>query len=819
MRSLPSWVRLVFGVGVFFLVGTFFPQATRAASSPIMIGEVQWSGSSLSTADEWIELWNTSGETQSLNGFRLQGASSEPIIFTSAQIIPPYGTFLISNYSSTDTKTTLTIAPQVITTAVSLSNSSLHLELFNPAQERIDEAGTGGAPPAGSTSPVHASMIRDFPSVDVWITAESSLNLRDTSMDRGTPGICDGCAPPEPEDPISLAPVVSDEPVPNNPSPVVVLPEPVLSTTSTEGADIETHEETVIQDSTGGRSATSTTSSTNLSDLSPIWSSTSTSTTIEYPASTTTIPTAIEATTSSQATTTNTTTISSTNIETAVSSPHTSSPIVVDPVSSVVTPVSLVELRLQLNEVFPAPASGQTEWIELKTNRPFTNTELFGWSIENDHKSIFRFSTSTLEQAEICGEYIHIPFKSSKLKNAGDEVHIKNAVGSLIEIYRYGKTTKGSSWAREPDETGPWNQTKFMTPCIKNAEQTNSSSLSTSTPPIPDPINELPETDSDVVTTTQSNASIVATSQPLFFSSSENATTSTPSTNTKSKTIKKETKSATKAIVSKKPSSTKKKLPTPPTLIPMEDLSDMPSNTRVRLVGTVGTIPGLLSSKQFVIQTEDGRGLLISGNNQQLSPPYGSLVEITGTLRIQDKGITLSMLTPDRWRLLKKEGETHTRSVELLAPSLEDQWSLVSATGTVKDVSKTSFILETDGLELGIVVKPIIQYRAERLKKGDVVSVKGLLDHRSEQVKIVPRSASEITLLQHPALTQSQLPLAGTSSTLPPWMPIGAAGMTIAGVQGFKKIRKVQEEKRLKAVLEVAGSRWSQAEKEREFTE
>ena len=251
----------------------------------------------------------------------------------------------------------------------------------------------------------------------------------------------------------------------------------------------------------------------------------------------------------------------------------------------------------------------------------------------------------------------------------------------------------------------------------------------------------------------------------------------------------------------------------------MEDLSDMPPNVRVRLVGTVGTIPGLLSSKQFVIQTEDGRGLLISGNNRQLSPPYGSLVELTGTLRIQDQGVSLSMLTTDRWRLPKKEGETHTRSVELLAPSMEDQWSLVNVTGTVKDANKTSFTLEADGIELNIIVKPLIQYRAERLKKGDLVSVKGLLDHRTEQIKIVPRAASEITLVQHPTVQQAQLPLASATSTLPPWMPIGAAGMTIAGVQGFKKIRKVREEKRLKAALEVAGSRWSQTDDEREFTD
>lgn len=169
------------------------PLASHAAtSSSVMIGEVAWAGSSLSTSDEWLELWNTSDTPVAVGGWSLQGAgeSGKTIFLPPDAVLAPHGTYLIANYASSDAKSSLAIEPQVVTTTISLSNSSLAITLLDASGTVIDSAGTGDAPPAGASLPIKMSMIR---SGDTWVSATSSLNLKAGLSDLATPGVCDEC--------------------------------------------------------------------------------------------------------------------------------------------------------------------------------------------------------------------------------------------------------------------------------------------------------------------------------------------------------------------------------------------------------------------------------------------------------------------------------------------------------------------------------------------------------------------------------------------------------------------------------------------------
>lgn len=217
-------------------VADCFWQIPAHAASPLLIGEVAWAGSSLSSADEWLELWNLSSSTLPLAGYKLRGAASSDIVFGDADSIPAYGTFIVSNYADTDAKSVLNTSVQIVTTTISLPNDKLKIQLVDPRDAVIDTAGDGAVPPAGSSS-LKTSMIR---SVDGnWFTAASAQNLDTGVLDLATPGICDGCVIPEsdPEPVTEPDPVTTTEPldaVSATTSNDILPLEPLAGTSSTE---------------------------------------------------------------------------------------------------------------------------------------------------------------------------------------------------------------------------------------------------------------------------------------------------------------------------------------------------------------------------------------------------------------------------------------------------------------------------------------------------------------------------------------------------------------------------------------------------------
>ncbi|OGB80387.1 hypothetical protein A2011_02210 [candidate division CPR3 bacterium GWE2_35_7] len=119
-----------------------------------------WMGSSISTADEWIELRNLEEQEVDLSGWILEnaGASGSDLIIPDGSVIPANGYFLITNYSATNLNSALNTEGDWVTTSLSLLDSGEKLELINNWDRKIDE--TPSAPwPAGNSS-LNQSMSR-----------------------------------------------------------------------------------------------------------------------------------------------------------------------------------------------------------------------------------------------------------------------------------------------------------------------------------------------------------------------------------------------------------------------------------------------------------------------------------------------------------------------------------------------------------------------------------------------------------------------------------------------------------------------------------
>jgi hypothetical protein len=158
-----------------------------------------WTGSTLSSADEWIELRNTTGSDIDLSQCDITRKSSgvETLMLTipNDTTIFAGGYFLISNYDAANSK--INVSPDLVSTAVSLANSQLQIKLYDGPWDEgstlIDTADDGiGAPAAGDNDNKY-SMVRNSPPGDGtlpenWHTADRAFGWDAGATELGTPG-------------------------------------------------------------------------------------------------------------------------------------------------------------------------------------------------------------------------------------------------------------------------------------------------------------------------------------------------------------------------------------------------------------------------------------------------------------------------------------------------------------------------------------------------------------------------------------------------------------------------------------------------------
>lgn len=764
------------------------------AAAPVLIGEVAWAGSSASTADEWLELWNVGDTDISLQGYSLVGAASKPIFLPDGASIPARGIYLVANYSDTDAKSVLAVPPQVVTSTVSLSNSALHITLVDTNGLTVDQAGDGKLPPAGSSGSTSTSMIRNG---DTWTSATSSMGFDPGKNDLGTPGFCDGC-------PIVAPPV---DPAPLDPPPLV-LPEPDPIITN---IDATTSIDTFTPTSTANDIVPDMTPSSTPQDIPLVIedvlppSSTddalanNTSTDIENAI-------IIEAATTTDIE--NIETPSSTSDEPQSVPPVVTIPAEATPPTSTAPPAVQNYAQLRINE-FMAQPKDEPEWIEVTNLDPAISVALKGVEIHDAVGKIYTFASGTVDGTT---PYVRIFLSSSRLNNNGDTVSLHDPQGTLLDGVTYVSSEKNLSWSRSPDAAGPWYLTTKPTPQAQNQIIANA------TPPAVEPHSEP-----DEPTAVEENQTNDEDTQDEYIPEQKPVQIlHTPIPATHVKPLQLIPKPLKKPVVVKKPialkktttttvkkavakTTAKKKVPTKKTQKVTKPITfamlhqESTPGIHVSLRGTVGSPPSLLPSHAFVLLSQDGRGLLVRVPTNRKLPELGSMISVQGTLNFTDSNIpTLTIGKNDVWQFeTENRDKPLPRTVDLLAPSNEDAWSFVQVTGTVAAIHGSTVTLDLQDTEADILIRPIIGYRVNRLLKGDTVTVRGLLDLHQDAPRLLPRQTTDIEIIKH---VESKA-AAQTSKTIPGWTPFGAAGVAIAGTEGLKQLRIKQKQRALEKVL------------------
>ncbi|MCD8484215.1 lamin tail domain-containing protein [Candidatus Woesebacteria bacterium] len=165
----------------------FFTLSSTASPQDLydlVISEVAWSGSydgeGSHSTDEWIELYNPTGNTWNLHGVKLEGIrrSGASYTFPAGYAIAPHSFFVIARHPAEES--VLSSPPDSVLSSLSLSNTNASIRLSNSDGMLLDSVPSGEWK-AGANDTVaefRASAQRNLwhltPEWDSWFTCQSA---------------------------------------------------------------------------------------------------------------------------------------------------------------------------------------------------------------------------------------------------------------------------------------------------------------------------------------------------------------------------------------------------------------------------------------------------------------------------------------------------------------------------------------------------------------------------------------------------------------------------------------------------------------------
>lgn len=140
-------------------------------------------------------------------------------------------------------------------------------------------------------------------------------------------------------------------------------------------------------------------------------------------------------------------------------------------------------MSLLINEIYPSPASGEAEWLEIyNLGEEAVNTH--GWTVmdasgnkENLMKESNEASASS-EMSLAAKSFLVLETGKVSLNNTGDTIYLYSATGVLMDSVTYPSMSK-KSYARKVDGVSEWQVTTDATKGVSNTINNSSSEKET----------------------------------------------------------------------------------------------------------------------------------------------------------------------------------------------------------------------------------------------------------------------------------------------------------------------------------------------------
>jgi hypothetical protein len=122
--------------------GAITPVTSATRPGDVVINEVMWSGSTVSSQDEWLELKNMTDKDVDLSGWSITnlGTNTQPVITLPAgTVVKASGYFVIANFAESNASSALLHAPDYVVNQIALANAGEQLTLKDNAAQTIDQ--------------------------------------------------------------------------------------------------------------------------------------------------------------------------------------------------------------------------------------------------------------------------------------------------------------------------------------------------------------------------------------------------------------------------------------------------------------------------------------------------------------------------------------------------------------------------------------------------------------------------------------------------------------------------------------------------------
>lgn len=347
-----------------------------------------------------------------------------------------------------------------------------------------------------------------------------------------------------------------------------------------------------------------------------------------------------------------------------------------------------------VNELLPDPAGSDTagEFIEL-WNPTSRAVDLGGAKLDDADGGSTPY---TIPSGTVLapGAYRSFLYRETKIafNNDGDAGRVLAGDGRVVHALTYGKSPReGAAWARRSDGSAEW--TTSPTPGVGNAFMA---------------VPAAGPTASGVSSTSPS---------PRSRSSSGASPTASPS-----------------GVV-------KGTLAGP--VVPLAQVRSLPLGSSVRTEGVISVPPGLLGEGVFYLA---GSGLRVFSRGG--SPPalaLGDRVQVDGVVSSTHNERQVKVEASAVRRL--SSGPPPVPSVLATGSVGEDaEGSLVEIHGVVRGVSGNRFLVDDGTGEVRVVVSPRVGWQRPSLRRGNRVTVVGVVSHYDASYRVLPRFLSDIRI-------------------------------------------------------------------------
>lgn len=755
-------------VALFILACTFAtlcPLRTFGQGLPaVVLSEIQWGGSSLSTADEWIELTSTSDRAIDISGWTIAGVGSSDALITlpPGSILGTQTTYVIANYASGDAHSVLAFPPSLVTTTVSIPNTNLSVTLFDAGGTPVDTYIDAGTPDVGSSSP-HVAMERNLLDGS-WFSSSDSVGLR-TSDTRGTPGFAVFPLAPEVLAPPSVTAAANDD---------IVEAPTVDASSPTPEAGNGNVENVPLPDIPPEISVLTSDEPLPLVEyLDEVPTADGTDTIAED--TTNTPPSLLE---TSEETPEIITLIAPVSLVSVIDADTQASPPVSDEHSATehaqehslhrVVTVTLDYTPLRFNEFLSSPSDG-SEWVEL-WNTGEAELDLSHVTLRDASGKQTMLSETIAAQG-----YILIENPAGKLNNAGDTLSLLLSDGQLLTTLTYGTDTfaapkKGFAAGACADG---WRTTLVPTPGAPNTCPTTSLESSLY-------VSETSTTSSlDVGSTDSGNSS----ADQGDFSSSED---SDPSGTSFAPVAPLVVSAATPDIEDAAPAdegtpakktaktSTKKTSQTTVVDVALADLDALSSGQHVRVSGVIVAAPGPFGKRVAYL---DGVQLYFyKADWPELVP--GTQVTVTGTWDTANGQRRIKISSAPDIAVTGTSNPAPVSYADALTAGANDM--LTTATGTFTRKEGEVFVCTlADGS--AFYVRDTAKTGAlSGIRAGDAVTIVGMLFAEDGILTLVPRDASDVQITSSSIPSPSSL-ASITATTLPSSLSDSSSATPLVG--------------------------------------